>query len=451
VALMARVKNTPFLVGAAPRTVAADASILQSWYYNVVGDVALVSDIATGENSETPMTHTGAGDGCPLRLPLAAQHLDRSLVLVGTLVPEDDFYVVAVPVFIAAGEGGQFRLTVNVSPVARDAVTAEVLSSAGTVDWGPFPGTREASAGVVVASEAAASGTGSRVGEAVTWSVTLGAGISYILVKRPCYFADNDPFGSLFSWTLDHDRTYAGESNGISAGNGGTAVGSPYKTNASTFTPSTDHDTFDQEIPVAGPLSAYVLTRVNRQINALWEYITGALIPGNAAYQTTTTRDNSRASFTSEGRLDFPMVVAALGACHGDTGKPSINPYNSTTPGNGLIDWSVHPVTRSTTWANLTTLFMTCPSFSTASSALKAVVLIHAPGGAAPNWRFRVNSGASVAATQVGTTNFFAATITAITFTASADNTFNVQISNTTTAALADAIDVLGVALYYDP
>jgi hypothetical protein len=454
---MARIKNTSF-VGAAPRTVVADASITQGWLANAVGDTALVSDKCTGENGETPITHTGAGDGCPLRLPLAAQHLDRSLTLVGTTVAEDDFYILAVPVFVPTGEGGQYRLTVDVSPYRSDAVTAEVLSSAGTVDWGPYPGSREAVAGVVVASEVAAVGVGSRLGESVRWSVTLGVGTSYILVKRLCYFGDTDPNATLFSWSLDHDRTYAGDANGLSAGHGGTAITDPYKTNASTFTPSTDHDTYDEEVTVNGPLSAYVLTRLNRQLNALWERITGALIPGNFDYQTTTTWDNNRSSFTAEGLLDFPMTIVALGACNADSSKPSVGDYTDLTPSDGLIDWTMHPTTRTMSWGFLTTLAVQCPSFSASSSTLKAKVLINVGSGkTSANWRFRGNSAAGassdVAAVQIGSSNFFVASITAIPFTASADNLLSIEISNTaTTAGLGtEEIDVLGVVLYYEP
>jgi hypothetical protein len=446
---MARVKNATF-VGAPPRTVVADASITEDWLRNAVGDVALVSDLSTGENAETPITHTGAGDGCPLRLPLAAQHLDRSLILAGSTVAEDDFYIVAVPVFVPAGEGGQYRLTVTTKTPAGTDLTAEVWSSAGSVDFGPTPGVVED-----LSDDSAGARAVSRLSSHV-WSITLGVGLQYILVERPCRFADADPDGRLVCWTLDHDRTYDAEANGITPGNGGTAISDPYKTNASTFTPSTDHDTFDEEIPVAGPLSAYVLTRVNRQLNALWERITGALIPGNATYQTTTTLDNSRASFTAEGLLDFPMVVAAMGACIGNGGgKPAVGDYTDSTPADGLIDWTMHPLTRSTTWANLTSLIMACPSFPSGTSNLKAAILIHADGGAASaaNWRFRVTSGAGVAPVQIGTSNFLVATVTAVAFTPSATNTFNIQISNTaTTAGLGgEEIDVLGVALYYEP
>jgi hypothetical protein len=259
------------------------------------------------------------------------------------------------------------------------------------------------------------------------------------------------------SWTLDHDRTYAGDTNGLTVGDGGTAITDPYKAH-STFTPSTDHDTFDEEVVDSGPLSAYVLTRINRQLNTLWEYITGAKIPGNAAYQCSTTWDNNRASFTGEGRLDFPMAIGAIGACHGDTGKPACGDYTTLTPTDGPLDWLVHPVSRSTTNDNFANLIMQMPSFSTSSSALKCVVLVHSPSGAgnAANWRFRVNTtggtSSAVAATQIGSTNFLAASITSIPFTASSTDNVNLQIANTAPGALSgETLDILGAVLYFDP
>lgn len=450
---MARIKNATFQ-GAVPRSVVADASIRRDWLANVAGDVAKVSDLATGENGETPITHTGNGDGCPLRLPLAAQHLDRSLAIYGTTVSEDDFYILAVPVFVPAGEAGQYRLTVKVTPFADDVPTAEVLSSGGTVDWGPYPGTEN-----LTINEGVISVGQSRITvDSFSWTVTLGEGVQYILVKRPCYFVDADPAGTLGWWTLDHDRTYAGEANGLTAGDGGTAVSDPYGAHA-TFTSSTDHDTYDEEVAIDGPLSAYVLTRINRQLNTLWEYITGALIPGNSTYQCSTTWDNNRSSFTAEGLLDFPLQVVALGACHGDTGKPAVGDYTDATPSDGLIGWTTHPLSESATNDNVSSLVMTLPSFRTSTSDLKCLVFVHAPNGAASaaDWRFRVNNGttgtssSAVALVQVGTSNFLVATITGIPFSASADNLLNIQIAHNAAGAGVDQLDILGACLYFDP
>jgi hypothetical protein len=125
-----------------------------------------------------------------------------------------------------------------------------------------------------------------------------------------------------------------------------------------------------------------------------------------------------------------------------------------------MIDWSLHPVSRSVTNDSFANAVMVCPSFSTSSSALKCAVLIHSPSGVASgalNWRFRVNStagnSAAVAAVQIGSSNLLLATITAVPFTASAENLFNVQIANTGSGALAgtDQIDICGVCFYFDP
>jgi hypothetical protein len=199
---------------------------------------------------------------------------------------------------------------------------------------------------------------------------------------------------------------------------------------------------------------------LNRQLNALWERITGALIPGNATYQTTTTWDNNRSSFTAEGLLDFPMTIVALGACHGDTGKPAVGSYTTLTPTDGLISWTVHPVSRTTTWDNIYHFYVTVPSFRASPSALKCAVLMHSPAGAAnaANWRFRVNNlTAALAATgvtpvQIGSSNLLVATVTAVPFTASVDNLMLVQISNTAVGALSgETLDILGVVLYFEP
>lgn len=450
---MARIKNASF-AGAVPRSVVADASIRKDWLANVAGDVAKVSDLATGENSETPITHTGSGDGCPLRLPLASQHLDRSLIIYGSAVSEEDFYVLAVPIFIGAGEANIYRLDVEMTALRGSIVTLEIVDSTGATVSGPTPGEPTASEDDLPGA--------SRVSVQSRWRwdfQVITSGIYYVLVKRPCYFSDADPDARLVSWTLDHVRPTVGESNGLTAGNGGTAISDPYAAHT-TFTPSTDHDTYDEEVAIDGPLSAYVLTRINRQLNTLWEYITGAVIPGNATHKCSTTWNNNRASFTAEGLLDFPLQVVALGGCIGTTGKPAVGDYTDSTPSDGLIGWNTHPLTRSTTNDIVASVVMTLPSFRTSSSDLDCVVLVHSLGGAgtAGNWRFRVNNvttssaSSAVALVQVGSSNFLIATITGIPFSASADNVLDIQIANTASGALGtETLDILGACFFFDP
>ena len=452
---MARIKNATF-AGSPPRDVVGDASIFRRWLANAVGDIALVTDLVTGANGETPITHTGAGNGCQLRLPKAAQHIDSSIVLEGSGIAEQAAYVLAVPVFIPAGEADRYRLEVVMSMPAGVDSYVTVINAAGTTTFGP-------TAGVTTETGEEASGGASRVSrlQSVVFEVPLtAAGLWFILVSRTVYFDDVDPDGRLVSWTLTHSSaplTAVSGGNGITLNGGGGAISDPYDAPA-TFTPSTVHDTYDEEVAIDGPLSAYVLTRLNRHINAMWEYVTGALIPGNATYQNATTWDNSRASFTAEGLLDFPICVVALGSCLVDTSKPSVDDYTDLTPLDGLLYWSVHPTTRTTTVANLTSVDVVLPSFSTSSSALKCAILMNSPSGVAnaANWRFTVNTGAgtsaAVAPVQIGSTNLLVATVTAIPFTASAENGMSVRIANTAIGALGvEALDVLGVVLYFDP
>lgn len=451
---MARIKSTTF-VGSPPRDVVADASIYRRWLRDAVGDVALVSDKVTGENSTTAMRHTGAGDGCQLRLPLAAQHIDVPIILqgAGVVVDEQDFYVLAVPVWIAEGERNRCRLTVTMRTPAGLTPKAEVRDTSWALDWGPIDGEQ------VDLVEEVADGAG-RVSREQTWSWDVpfvAEGLNYLCVKRPIRFADADPDGRLINWTLHHlPPLGVGGVEGVPQAGGSGVVGDVYPA-SSTFTPSTDHDTYDEEVPVDGPLSSYVLTRLNRQINTLWEYVTGAKLPGNNAYQCATTWDNNRSSFTNEGLLDFPMAIVALGSMIAVTGKPGVDSY--TTPTEGLLDWVCFPSTHPTLNTGVAQMTMVCPSFSTGTSALKCSVLIHTPNGAADaaNWRFRVNSSAGaasgVAPVQIGSSNMHVATITAVPFTASSPNTFTLQVLHTTggNVPVTQEIEILGCAFYFEP
>jgi len=441
-------------VGSPPRDVVADASIFKRWLEAAVGDAALAADLATGANGETPINHSGAPLGCPLRLPLAAQHIGRSLALIGSAT-EEDFYILAVPVFVRVGEAGAYRLTVSTSPYGDDDVYAEVRDASWATFYGPSPGVRR---DIVVVTEGVIT-VGSQQQRVATttvfeWVITLGEGLQYLLVKRPLYLDDTDPGATLYWWTLDHDRTYAGDGNGLSI-DGTTAIGSPYAA-LSTFTPSTVLDFYTEEVREDGPLSAFVLARLNRKLNALWEYVTGAKIPGNVAYQGSTTWDNSRATWTAEAQLEFPIAVVALGGGVAASGKPAATPMTGT-PSAGLADWVRYATAHFTTMDNFCGLIFEAPSFSTSSSALKASILVEAPNGdSLANWRFDAIVDGLAAATevtpvQIGATDYWLATVTAIPFTASSTNRINLRLRHTTAGALNDELQILGAALYFDP
>lgn len=437
---MARLRSsTP--VGVPPRDVSTDASIFRRWLATAAGDVALAADLATGANSTTPIGHTGAPDGCQLRLPLAAQHINRSLVIDASLGVDGVYYILAVPVFVRAGEDGLYSLTVDVTPFGADPVTLEVRDTSWALTVNPTPGDRN-DAQFILASTGS-----SEFGNVVTWTFDLAVGLQYILVKRLCRIDDTS--ATLFSWSLDHQRTGAGRSNGILV-DGTAAQGSPYDA-LTQFSPSNVLDFYDEEVAVDGPLNGFVTSRLNRKLNAMWEYVTGAKIPGNNLYRTSGTWDNDRLTWTTEAQLEFPIACVALGSSN-DLTSPK-----KTGASAAMSGWIRYPNTQSGTASAFCGTILRMPSFLDSPSDLKVEVLMEATDGdSLAGWRFNaIMSGLAASAdatpTQIGGTNWWRAQITGIPFTPSADNALNVRIKHTTPGAIADDVQLTGVCVYFDP
>lgn len=436
---MARLRSSS-PVGVPPRDTSPDASIFRRWLATAAGDVALASDLATGANSTTPIDHTGAPLGCPLRMPLAAQHIGRLIGNVSTV--DGYYYILAVPVFVRAGDEGVFRLVVDVSPFGDDPVTLEVRNTSWALTRNPTAGQRQAPP---PAGDGLRSATPTNV--SVSWSFTLStAGIHYLLVKR--YMRDVDTGATLYGWALDCDRTGAGRSNGIAL-DGTTAQGSPYGALAS-YAPANVLDFYDEEIAVDGPLSAWVTARLNRKINALWEYVTGSKLPGNAARQIGNTWDNNRASWTAEALLEFPITSVAVGAS-ADIDSPKAPSLTQ------LSGWIRYPDKHSTTRSPFCGTILQLPNFRTSTSDLRVEVLMEAPGSdILSDWRFdAIVSGLAaateVAPVQMGGSRWWRATITGIPFTAGGTNRLDVRIRHTTPGVLSKLVQITGVCVYFDP
>lgn len=437
---MARLRSTS-PVGVPPRDTSVDASIYRRWLATAAGDTALAADLATGANSTTPIGHTGAPDGCPLRLPLAAQHINRSLVVDASLGTDGYYYIIAVPVFVRAGEAGRYRLTVDVTPFGSDPVTLEVRDTSWALTVNPTPGGRN-DAQFILASTGS-----SEFGNVITWTFDLAVGLQYILVKRLCRIDDTS--ATLFSWSLDHQRTGAGRSNGILV-DGTAAQGSPYDA-LTQFSPSNVLDFYDEEVAIDGPLNGYVTSRLNRKLNAMWEYVTGAKIPGNNLYRTSGTWDNDRLTWTTEAQLEFPIACVALGSSN-DLTSPK-----KTGASSAMSGWVRYPNTQSGTASSFCGTILQIPSFLDSPSDLKVEVLMEATDGdSLAGWRFNaIVSGLSVSAdatpTQIGGTNWWRAQISGIAFNPSSANGLNVQIKHTTPGAIADDVQLTGVCVYFDP
>lgn len=437
---MARVRSTS-PVGVTSRDVAPDTPIYARWLRAAVGDTALAHDLITGDNSTTAINHSGAPLGCPLRMPLAAQYLNRSIASSET----QDFYILAVPIFVRTGEAGRYRLRVNVTQFgnSNSVPTLETRDSSWALVQEPI-------AGVSAVRDVVTANTGSFLENTSEWIFDLSAGITYLLVKRRCDVADTG--AALLSWSLDNARPSAPSSSGIFI-DGSTLVGSPYDAQPS-YSPANNIEFYDEEVSPDIGLSAYVTSRLNRKLNALWEYVTGSRIPGNKGYKGTSTVDNNRSTWTNEALLKFPMTIAALGASAA-IGGPK-NPPSSQMPG-----WIRYPIGHVGTAGSFCGLTMFMPDFrsppSAATSDLKCTVLIQAvtPSDSMADWRFDVDVSGSIssefAPTQLGTSGYWSATVTGIQFTPGVSNLVDVRIRHWTGSGVIKHTQILGVCLYFDP
>jgi hypothetical protein len=438
VVLMARLRSAS-PVGVPPRDTSPDTSIFRRWLATAAGDVALASDLATGANSTTPIDHSGAPLGCQLRMPLAAQHIGRSIDITSG-GSNGDYYILAVPVFVRAGENSTYRLVVDVSPFGADPVILEVRNTSWALVVNPTPGQRT-DADFVLASTGS-----SEFGTRVSWTFDLPVGISYVLVKRFCRIVDDQ--GTLYGWALDHARGGAGSSNGIVL-DGTTAQGSPYGALAS-YAPANVLEFYDEEVAVDGPLSAWVTSRLNRKINALWEYVTGGSLPGNVARQISNTWDSNRTTWTSEALLEFPIACVAVGASS-DIASPKA-PASTSMPG-----WIRYPDKHNATAQSFCGTVVQLPNFRTSTSDLRVEVLMEAPANdTLVDWRFDgivagLAASAVVAPTQMGGSRWWRAQITGVPFNGGATNQLDVRISYPGGGVLSKLIQLTGVCVYFDP
>lgn len=453
---MARRKNASF-VGSPTGDVARDASIYSRWIDNAAGDFALVFDKITGENGEAnTINHSGAtGDrGCPLRLPAGSQTIGRQLRLVGAAT-EAEYYILVIPVFLpktGLTESWTLELDVNLR-IANQQIECEVRSTTWALSAGPFTGARNIEN----------SGSGERY-RGVTFDLTIdqtGVGAwAYIAVRCPLYLDDLDPEALIEGWRLYPKWRAAGNATGL-VPNGSAVVGNVYPTN--TMTPavmSADYIDAAMTAPDA-PLDPWVLTRLNRSINAVWEYLTGNPVQGNSTTSVSVTRDNNRSSFTTEPLIDFPMCSVALGCMRVSsvtTKTDFLGTLATTAPIEGPVDWVRYPqTTAANEVAVVSQATMRFPNFSFTASDLDLVVLAldYSTLGAGA-WQARLSTGGGVSAwtafTQLGTTNLWSCTISATSFAAGSENIIKLEVRNTVGGAIGGReLLVLGYGLGFSP
>jgi hypothetical protein len=451
---VARRKNSSF-VGASVRDVARDASIYSRVVDNAAGDLQLLYDRLTGENGHTAaelLDHSGGGNGAAISIPLGAQTIRRSLRLAGAGANGTPYYIIVIPVFVPDNGEGLFRFDVDVDTFDDEPLDCEVRTTTWTLD-ATAPGSIE-----------------ERVGPTATirFTLDLAPGWKYLAVRRRLWVDEEDTRAFLLGWRLYPFYFTSQLSNGLAIP-GSTTSGNPFPS-LGTLTPTVAGDNVIDDAMTApnSPLDPWVLTRLNRMIGALWEYVTGAPVPGNNVTSLGTTRNHNRANFTAEPRIELPIASVALSALAVEavTQKSNfIGTLSTSDPIEGPVDFVrypqtttsggspvVHVVTRNEIWL---------PPFETgASSTLAARVLIadYSAGGAiGGNWQARFSFGAATSSwvtfTQIGSFRLWVATFSALDYTAGSPNILRLEIQNTSGSASISGqeIVVLSYALAFTP
>ena len=418
---MARIKNlTP--LGTPPRDVARDASIFQRWLRNAVGDAALASDKMTGLNAEVDtINHSGNGRGCPMMLPPVATACE--IDLTSTLLKE--YYVWAAPIYIPPSSSASDDYVVQADIVRNGTVrsySVEVRSFA----WALLQGGELDREGVE---------------ETHNLILPLAPGWQVLLIRATLPITASNAERIRGVRVYRKGRAFRDPNNGLSPlSTSGTAQVNVYPVPA---TLSSSLLTFDDvQVEVDGPLDGYVLTRLNRGMNALWEYVTGAPVPGHNARTMPTTVDNNTAPAPS---LAMPM---------GSWGTSCVNVDGTDKVAPGVAGFARYPTAEIAT-TTISQVRLQFPNFLFATNPLKCRVLIWEKAGVATNWRFNTSTAAGassvVAVTMIGATGFGYVDIVNGNYTSGTEQTVSLNISHAAPGAFSDEIYLVGWSVAFDP
>jgi len=417
---MVRLKNAAF-VGSPPRDVARDAPIMTRWLTNAASDAALVYDKMTGLNGEAnTINHTGSGRGCPLSLPIVNQGLDA---LLTSSAGAGDYYIWGAPIFIGPGGPPFEAYRVEVDIFRRGpwlATSCEVRSLAWALS----------DAGSLESDDA---------DEYTRFAtLSLSAGWQYLLIR-----ANISASAALDASRLRGVRCYpvrssTGQNNGIAPLDLTAPSGNPSPVPAA-LSSWTDIDS--GQVADDGPLDAWVLTKTNRNLSALWEYITGSPVSGNASMQMLNTVDNT--SPASEPLLAMPMGSWGTGAADALASKPS-----------DLTLFERRPTTQAGS-LNISRTWLQFPVFSSANNPGNIRVLITGLSGTPTNWRITASTSAGSSSTVALTlisAGWYTALITDLPYTSSAGQFVALALSHATGGAVVnEPIYLVGWSLAFDP
>lgn len=432
-------------------------------------DLNTVYDRITGDNSpgSAPviqvMDHSGvANSGSLLGIPLINYVAPFSAWSLGmpaadTATYGGDFYVIACPIFVPAGE----------TTYALEVISAEES------DFGFFVSIYDTT-GALITEEAQMS-YDETISSYVAYPqfVTTGA-LYYLFVRarvddttsnlsfRGCLMYPSRPLTPTTQPVFQEGAAQGGTDNPIpvpSATAYSAYGGAPTAVAAGSIAFETIHDAmFTDDYAIAG----WIPTTLNLNIDAVYEALLGAPVDGNA---TVTNADSgstdpatsrfiahTQAGFGNEPKVDYPVMAEPVGCCL-TTGDFMTD--NTVPPVVGLLT-RYAPFPRAVTESVGHALRLMMPDFQAADLRF-SFLFVQAPGKGTPtNWQVRVKnvtSGVSsslVSLTQLGTTPFYVATVTNADLTADALASYEMRMKSGGAFAFGE-IAFLGWAAYFDP
>lgn len=436
-----------------------DAPIFARVMREIAQDLHMIFDSITGENfpASAPaiqvVDHSGAAGAGSL---LGMTSWQQGLFVRPHIHPDD--------LAVYAGNGGSIVLLAKPHWVC-DGENILVVEIDAYEDAGePIAELYDAS-GALISSQrmslvAGDMGSGARLGEGSgTWGTifqVVTTGVQNYIVIRRVFDQDRGSIG-LYAW-----RGYAGRVGPPSvAPPAAVSNAFPVAASGGQLAMETLHDEmFTADYALAG----HIPNKLNRVINGLWEYITGAPIPGNTSLTLTYFKEHRRNIYANEPLPQMPLFGEAIGAFGWDAntaGGEAWSLVNTTDPPTaGMVAWHAPyavAVTEST--LHRCEVFM---DYEMTGNGFKCTVLgvsemtsdafKYTPSA----WECRVynvsdGSGSSwTAFAQVGTLPLVQATMN-VPYTGVTNNRFELRLRRSTGTYTFGELAILGWNFYFEP
>lgn len=429
---MTRNRNTAFR-GITPPESDVDVKAYQRVLLECAQDFNRLYDVCTGENSISgfaTILHNGdGGAGSLLGVPIINTYVGKLPWLEDASTANlygGDLYIYAFPAFIPQGETFYELVLEFASPE----VELEVLDMSGNNYYGGF-----------IPSDYGDGGGGANFRH--RWRLQfLGTGERLLFAFRKNIEQSGDI-------PIRHVRMYPTRLNAdvaprLTSSTGQAPFDVPAAGSGLPADTATGVEILHDEMLVAQyALAGRIVTVLNRNLNALWEYITGSPVPGNdevtnadsGATNPATSRfmAHTRAPFTSEPLIEWPVFAEGVGCCRVDNGAFCVNNVNPGT--DGVLDWHVpYPRDLAATTGHQVRVFI--PDFPVSPARFKVLAIFTNENGKGTpgNWEARVTtvagSSAWVFVTQIGTTNFWQAELTSVPYSSDAINNVALETRN---------------------